>query len=58
MDGTFKIVNEPLKQLFTINTFFKNDSGNTGPVDVRLYDQKKDKILRPSAACRIIAVGS
>ena len=32
MDGTFKIVNEPFKQLFTIHAFFKNDNGNVKQV--------------------------
>ncbi len=32
MDGTFKVVNEPFKQLFTIHALFKNYNGNVKQV--------------------------
>ncbi len=48
MDGTFKIVNEPFKQPFTIHAFFNTDNGNVKQVPLMFVLKTKDyvKVLR------------
>ena len=45
MDGTFKTLKEPFKQLFTIHVFFKNDNGNVKQVPLMfvLMTRRKTK---------------